>query len=210
MGKRSEFERRPRDFYPTPFTAVPPLIPHLRGIRSFAEPCAGDGALIRHLESFGLRCVYAGDIAAGRDALAADSYGTADAIITNPPWRRAELHPLIEHFAGIATTWLLIDQDWACTKQAVPYLACCTDILPIGRQSWIPGTSTNGKDNAAWYRFDARHVACPPVFHPFRSAPPGTSRCRACRKPYEPQRSTSRFCSDTCRQRAHRLSVTLA
>jgi hypothetical protein len=39
MGKRSSFERIPRDFYPTPYAAVPPLIPHLRGIRTFAEPC---------------------------------------------------------------------------------------------------------------------------------------------------------------------------
>ena len=40
MGKRSNgFERVPRDFYPTPLTAVPPLIPHLRGVRTFA----GDG-----------------------------------------------------------------------------------------------------------------------------------------------------------------------
>ena len=65
MGKRSNFERRPADFYPTPRAAVMPLIPHLRGIRSFAEPCAGDGALVRHLEEFGLRCVYAGDIRTG-------------------------------------------------------------------------------------------------------------------------------------------------
>ena len=71
MGKRSSFERIPRDFYPTPRAAVLPLIPHLRGVRSFAEPCCGDGALVRHLESFGLRCVYAGDIAAGQDALGA-------------------------------------------------------------------------------------------------------------------------------------------
>ena len=62
MGKRSDFERLPRDFYPTPFEAVPPLIPHLNGIRRFAEPCCGDGRLVRHLESFGLACVYAGDV----------------------------------------------------------------------------------------------------------------------------------------------------
>src|SRR6478735_4364360 len=78
MGKRSNFERIPRDFYPTPFAAVPPLIPHLRGVSTFAEPCAGDGALARSLESFGLRCVYAGDIAAGQDALARVGYGNAD------------------------------------------------------------------------------------------------------------------------------------
>jgi hypothetical protein len=62
MGKRSNFERREADFYPTPRTAVVPLIPYLRGIRSFAEPCAGDAALVRHLEAFGLRSVYIGDI----------------------------------------------------------------------------------------------------------------------------------------------------
>ena len=78
MGKRSNFERREADFYPTPRAAVLPLIPYLRaGIRTFAEPCAGDGALVRHLETFGLRCVYAGDIRTGQDALALDHYGAA-------------------------------------------------------------------------------------------------------------------------------------
>ena len=89
MGKRSNFDRVPRDFYPTPYAAVPPLIPFLRGVRTFAEPCCGDGALVRHLESFGLRCVYAGDIATGQDALAltvADCNGAP--IITNPPYKR--------------------------------------------------------------------------------------------------------------------------
>ena len=47
MGKRSNFERREADFYPTPRAAVVPLIPYIlgSGIRTFAEPCAGDGAL---------------------------------------------------------------------------------------------------------------------------------------------------------------------
>jgi hypothetical protein len=88
MGKRSNFERREADFYPTPQAAVVPLIPYLRGIRTFAEPCVGDGDLVRHLESFGLRCVYQGDIRTGQDALAVNSYGKADAIITNPPFSR--------------------------------------------------------------------------------------------------------------------------
>jgi hypothetical protein len=217
MGKRSDFERKERDFYPTPFKAVPPLIPHLRGIRKFAETCCGDGALVRHLESLGrLRCVYAGDIATGQDALAltaADCNG-ADAIITNPPWNRSVLHALIRHFQQIAPiTWLLLDQDWFSTKQAVPYLASCTDILPIGRLKWIEGTEFSGMDNNAWYRFDAHHMAGP-ILHPFRAAPAAsrTAQCQHCRRTYQPQRSTSQFCSDTCRQRAHRsrVSVTLA
>ena len=40
MGKRSNFPRVPRDFYPTPFEAVPPLVPHLRGVASGLPPGA--------------------------------------------------------------------------------------------------------------------------------------------------------------------------
>jgi hypothetical protein len=213
MGKRSNFERRPTDFYPTPRAAVVPLIPYLRGIRSFAEPCAGDGALVRHLEFFGLRCVYSGDIRNGQDALELDHYGAADAIITNPPYTREPMHRLIAHFQRISPTWLLLDSDWASTRQAAPFLPCCSDIVAIGRVKWIEGSKHTGKDNHAWFRFDARHRVGP-VFHGRDQSevipPQRTGVCEQCRRAYEPQRSSSRFCSQTCRQRAHRnrLSVT--
>ena len=217
MGKRSSFERRPADFYPTPKAAVVPLIPYVRanGIRTFAEPCVGDGDLVRHLESFGLRSVYAGDIRTGQDALALDSYGPVDAIITNPPYTRNLMHRLIEHFQRIAPTWLLLETDWVSTLQAVPYLGHCSDIVAIGRVKWIEDSKHTGKDNHAWYRFDARHRGG----HAFHGRGQGemissrrTRVCEQCRKAYEPQRSCSRFCSPTCRQRAHhkRLRVTLS
>ena len=161
MGKRSNFERREADFYATPRAAVVPLIPHLRGIKTFAEPCVGDGDLVRHLETLGLRCVYAGDNRTGQDALARDSYGAADAIITNPPYTRDLMHRLIAHFQRIAPTWLLIDYDWAATKQAAPYMPNCSDIVTIGRVKWIEGSKNTGKDNYAWYRFDIRHKGGP-------------------------------------------------
>jgi hypothetical protein len=66
MGKRSDFDRVPPDFYPMPFAALPPLIPHLRGVRKFAEPCKGDGALVRHLEFHGLRCIHRGTLRPAR------------------------------------------------------------------------------------------------------------------------------------------------
>jgi hypothetical protein len=213
MGKRSNFERREADFYPTPRAAVVPLIPYLRGIRSFAEPCAGDGALVRHLGEFGLRCVYAGDIRSGQDALRLDHYGAVDVIITNPPYTRDLMHRLIAHFQRIAPTWLLLDSDWASTRQAAPFLPCCSDIVAIGRVKWIEGSKHTGKDNHAWCRFDTRHRGGP-VFHGRDQSEFIPSRrtrvCEQCRKTYEPQRSSSRFCSQTCRQRSHRnkLSVT--
>ena len=195
MGKRSSFERREADFYPTPAKAVLPLVPFLRGIRTFAEPCAGEGDLVRHLESFGLRCVYAGDI------------------ITNPPWSRDVLHGLITHFQNIAPTWLLLDSDWAQTKQAAPFLPSCSDIVAIGRVKWIEGSKHTGKDNAGWYRFDARHKAGP-VFHGRNHGEAVPSRrtrtCEQCGRRYELQRASARFCSAACKQLAYRkrLSVT--
>ena len=128
------------------------------------RPCAGDGALVRHLESFGLRCVYAGDIRTGQDALALDHYGAADAIITNPPYTRELMHRLIAHFQRIAPTWLLLDFDWSATQQAAPFMPHCSDIVVLARLKWIEGSKDTGKDNHAWYRFDARHSGGP-VFH---------------------------------------------
>ena len=213
MGKRSNFERIPRDFYPTPYPAVPPLTPHLRGVRSFAEPCCGDGALVRYLESFGLRCVYAGDIATGQDALALDHYGTADAIITNPPYTRELMHRLIAHFQRIAPTWLLLPADWMHNLHAAPFLPSCTDIVSVGRVRWFEGTKMSSMENFAWYRFVAHHSAGP-ILHARDSAPVSShvSLCAQCGKAYRPQRSDSKFCSNTCRQRAHRgrLAVTQA
>jgi hypothetical protein len=42
----------------------------------------------------------------------------ASMFITNPPWDRKVLHPLIEHLSSIAPTWLLFDADWMHTKQS--------------------------------------------------------------------------------------------
>jgi hypothetical protein len=214
MGKRSTFDRIPRDFYPTPHLAVPPLIPHLRGVRSFAEPCAGDGALVRHLEGFGLRCVYAGDIRDGQDALELDNYGAVDCIITNPPYTRSTMHALIQHFLPIAPIWLLIDYDWSATKQAAQYMTHCSDIVILPRLKWFANSKNTGKDNHAWYRFDSRHRGGPVLHNDRGYAEVISSRrtgvCAHCHKLYVPQRSSSRFCSETCRQRArrNRLSVT--
>lgn len=211
MGKRSSFEHREADFYPTPWAAVVPLIPYLRGIHSFAEPCAGDGDLVRHVESLGLRCAYRGDIRNGQDALELDQYGGAQVIITNPPWSRNVMHRLITHFQNIAPTWLLLDSDWAQTKQAAPFLPSCSHIVAIGRVKWIEGSKHTGKDNACWYRFDSKHAAGPV----FQGRDQGTDQgsngvlkrriCEQCGKAYEQwQRSSSRFCSPACKQQSYR------
>lgn len=164
MGKRSSgFEPQPRNYYPTPYVATRPLFPHLRGIRTYAEPCVGGGHLTRHLALHGLECTYKGDLATGQDALSYPFWkdATFDAIITNPPWDRDVLHPMIEVFQDIAPTWLLLDADWAHTVQASSLIDQCSHIVSIGRLKWIEGSRDVGKDNCAWYRFHSQHSGGP-------------------------------------------------
>ena len=159
MGKRSEFPRRERDTYDTPYSAVIPLLPHLKPNTRFAELCAGKGDLIRHLEQHGHKCTEAWDIeprAEGinkGDALQLVT-GGMDCIITNTPWDRELLHPMIDHFRMMAPTWILLDADWMHTKQAAPYLPYCAKIVAVGRVKWIEGSKHTGKDNAVWMRFE--------------------------------------------------------
>lgn len=159
MGKRSDFERNPRDFYVTPYEAVRPLKLHIEKGSTFIEPCAGDGALINHLEKYeDLKCDYACDIEPQRkDILKQDALDIelcyADYIITNPPWSRNILHPMIDHFRKLAPTWLIFDADWMFTKQAAPYLPYCQKIVSVGRVKWFPDSDNTGKENAAWYLF---------------------------------------------------------
>ena len=174
MGKRSDVTRFARDSYATPPQAIPPLLPYLNGVRTFAEPCAGKGDLIRHLESHGLSCVASGDIAEGCDALKwtiADCR-LADIVITNPPYsdgtgcNTALVRSLLWHFLTLnRPVWLLCPHDWSANCWFAEYVLWCTDIVPVGRLVWIPGTTMNGKDNVSWYRFSKRRHSKGPTLH---------------------------------------------
>jgi hypothetical protein len=156
MAKRSSFQRRKHDDYRTiDFRAVEALRPFIVDVYVYAEPCVGQYDLVKGLAKIGKRLGYVGDIQTGKDALDTESFGICDAIITNPPWTRTLLHPLILHFCQRRPTWLLFDSDWAynrCARDLLPY---CTDIVAVGRLRWIEGTTMTGKDNVSWYRFDA-------------------------------------------------------
>lgn len=158
MGKRSNFARKPHDFYPTPEPAVDVLVDYVEP-RVFIEPCAGDGALVRALEERGFYCSWQSDIQTGRCALTLTedellgAPGYPDTIITNPPWTRSVLHPLIDHLSSMTETWLLLDADWAHTIQAAELMKRCSMIISVGRLKWEPDSPYTGKDNCAWYCF---------------------------------------------------------
>lgn len=160
MGKRSNFERIERDFYPTPEAAILPLLPHLEPGTRFCEPCAGDGRLIDHLQKWGHICARAWDIDPKRDDIDEQDartrfIGNIDCFITNPPWSRPILHELIVHLSTQAPTWLLFDSDWMHTKQSAPFIPYLRKIVSVGRVKWIEDSPFTGKDNCAWHLFDA-------------------------------------------------------
>ena len=162
LAKRSEFDRIPRDFYPTPIEAVYPLYKYLEGSsKRFVEPCAGDGRLVRHIERMGHQCIYKADIEPMADDINKsdalffnNGYPECDLIITNPPWTREILHPMIDVFIAHAPTWLLFDAGWMFTEQARPYLIHCKCIVAIPRVKWIEGSEHGAMDDCCWYLFD--------------------------------------------------------
>lgn len=165
MGKRSTgvFERRERDSYDTPLSAVLPLLPHLPEWAHFIEPCAGNGELVKHLEHRGQMCVAYSDITHGVDATTHKYHlKGASHFITNPPWKREILHPLILNLSSQLPTWLLFDADWMHTKQSIPFLPHLQAIVSVGRVKWIPDSTMTGKDNCCWYLFqqgiDSHHA----------------------------------------------------
>lgn len=190
MGKRSDFERVERDYYKTPYEAAKPLFPFLpTGKFNFAEPCAGDGRLVRHIRegtNKQAQCLMATDIEPDcnwvkeADALAiteSDLNGV-DMIITNPPWDRRKssgfiLHRMIEVFSDLRPTWLLFDCDWMQTVQARPYMERLVATVSIGRVKWIEDSTMTGKDNCQWalFREDARDICEAPYLFGRGAAP---------------------------------------
>jgi hypothetical protein len=165
MGKRSDkFERNLRGFYPTPVSAIRPLLGHLRQAVQFDEPCAGDGALIQHLEAAGHSLAFASDIhpmakgIAKCDAINLDRCN-GDIFITNPPWpeqnRRGEpVLSILTHLSSLAPAWLLLPADFAHNVYFGEVENRCRRIVSVGRVKWISDSKHSGKDNSAWYLFD--------------------------------------------------------
>jgi hypothetical protein len=163
MGRRSNLPRLQDDTYDTPVSAVSPLLPFLKLATRFIEPCAGAGTLVLHLQAQGHICKAAFDIAPPhpsigmRDALsltATDVVG-AECIISNLPWTRWLLHPLINHLRDLRPVWTIIDANWSHAKQAAELMCYRSQIVSIGRVRWFEGTPSGGKDDAARYRFEA-------------------------------------------------------
>jgi len=160
MGKRSEFKRVEKDFYPTPYEAVVPLLAHLPPLVEYDEPCAGLGDLVKHLDFAGAVCRRASDIEESRPCVWVDALDlqecVGDMFITNPPYTWSILNPLIYHLSDIAPTWLLLPADMMHNKRMGVHMKKCVKVVSVGRVKWF-GNMT-GMENSAWYLFIATNT----------------------------------------------------
>lgn len=162
MGKRSDFKRNPKDLYCTtdPRAIPAQLVKEIRG-KTYAEPCYGVGDLEDLLMDVAT-CKWRSDIESRvgccvqMDALdlTEEHITGIDLIVTNLPWTRNLLHPMIEHFSNLRPTWLLFDAGWLFTKQASPYLPRLRKVIALPRLKWVKDSPYSAKDDCCWYLFD--------------------------------------------------------
>ena len=160
-----KFKRLGRDSYDSPPRVLWPLLAHVPAGTTFAEPCAGQGNIIRHLALDDIHCRYASDIhprqrnspmkIEKRDALkvTAAMLRGCDMVISNPPWTTDIMHAIVEHFLPLIPAWYLWSADWLHNKESAYLVTRCSKIVSVGRVCWFPETGIAGKDNCIWCYF---------------------------------------------------------
>lgn len=176
MGKRSNFAKRARDYYATPLDPIKPLVGYLLG-QTYAELCVGGGDLVSGISLLTFRladkptCGFASDIQPDTKRLAANvptlkytrrnaltitprDLTGIDCIVTNPPFSWNVLSRLLPVWLNLKPTWLLLPSDMANNVRFSKFMCHCSDILPVGRVSWMDN-GQSGMENYSWYLFDA-------------------------------------------------------
>lgn len=166
MGKRSEFEKKPRDYYATidPGVLVPEFVKEVRG-KKYAEVCCGAGDLISLLKQCDATATVACDIEPQREygfacftkdatTLEAHHLLNTECIITNPPYTWDVFNSLLLHLKCIyqRPIWLLLPADWMHNKRMAPHMRDCSQVISVGRLYW-EDNKVRGKDNYCWYKF---------------------------------------------------------
>lgn len=163
MGKRSNFEKKPRNYYRTfDPKAGDALAPFVSMSALYLEPFAGAGDLVVNLNRHDIRCIGMSDIepqAEGIEQRCAFSYTNDemwryDYLISNPPWAKSVFHRTLDHYVPMIDCWFLMSSNWKQNKGSARYVDnWLCDIVPIGRLKWIEGTAHSAMDDCEWLHF---------------------------------------------------------
>jgi len=172
MGKRSDYNKIPKDFYATtdPKAIPPNFVECIRGKR-YAEPCYGEGDLEDLLMDVAV-CRWRSDI---RDTgccklwdatcLSQHELEHCDVIITNPPFSRDVLLPMIDHFITLKPTWLLLPAGYMHNRYFAPYMEKCSLVVSIGRLKWFKDSKYTSTDDFIWAYWEKDAVETKTIFH---------------------------------------------
>lgn len=161
MGKRSNFPKKEKEFYGTVDKKVlkESFLELIEG-KTYAEPCWGEGDLEDLLRGEAT-CGWRSDIrdtspiSKQMSGLEVTPYDVRDCdlIITNPPFSKGVLLPLLDHFITLKPTWLLLPADYMHNAYFKPYMEKCSKVVTIGRICWFPvdGKRVASTDNFCWY-----------------------------------------------------------
>ena len=233
---RSKSERG-LDQFDTPPIALAPLFAHeplLAGVKAVCEPFCGKGNLVVAMRERGLT-VHASDIEdrGCPDSTVLDFLAMTqrpwgcDVLLSNPPY--AEAMRIIEHAwaLGFRLVILLLKLQFTATAERYERLHKTGHLRRIhvfaerlqdmhdAAHLAKGGKKAGQSQDHAWFVFDRDY--CGPsmnnpvsINRPAERMPWATGAvCGQCGKLYQPRRSDSRFCGDTCRQRAHRGGLTV-
>jgi hypothetical protein len=240
-GRRPSFGRskaeRGLDQFDTPPIALAPLFVHeplLAGVKSVCEPFCGKGNLVIAMRARGLT-VFASDI---QDRSCPDSVVLdflkmtsrppgCDVLLSNPPYGEAMAY--LEHAwaLGFRLVVLLLPPSFLFTagrfermhkRGHLRRVHTLAERLQDMHDANFTGEKASQSQVHAWFVFDRNYygkaeINAVSIHRPTERMPWSSGAvCQQCRKPYQPQRTSSRFCSPTCRQRAHyrRLSVRIS
>jgi len=174
--RNSGYDRKHRDYYPTPPEATRAVIPYIhQRVNTVLEPASGpENKMAKVLaDRF---TVISEDIIHGLDFLKRKDAKHIDAIITNPPYERILCQEFIEHALklmeeqnGIVAMLLRVDYDSAKTRQHLFHYhsAWFKKIVLTERIVWF--REPNGKpkkspsENHAWYIWDWQNRGLPTI-----------------------------------------------
>jgi hypothetical protein len=234
---RSKSERGLDQFDTPPIALEPLFAhePLLAGVKAVCEPFAGKGNLVMAMRGRGL-VVHASDIEyrGCPDSIVLDFLEMTerppdcDVLLSNPPFSRAM--EIIEHAwaLGFRVVILLLKIQFLNTEEryermhkrghlrrVCPFAERLQD-MHDAKHLAAGGKKGSQSQDHGWFVFDRNYcghattipvsINDPTARMPWLSG--GIANCcEQCGKTYQPQRSSSRFCSGTCRLRAHREKV---
>ena len=97
-------------------------------------------------------------------SLTKDQLCGIDLIVTNPPFTRTVLMPMLNHFITLKPTWLLLPAGYMNNVYFGEAMRRCSKVVSIGRLKWIKDSKHSSTDDFCWYFWPQHSIQQETVF----------------------------------------------